>query len=147
MRLILSTLVVSFFAASAFAADFTGTWKLNQARSPDPIASVASMTIKVESIGPNAYRTTIDSISQSGEAKHTTVDRTYDGKERHVENGGSLQSTETCEITPDGVRKITVRDNGKTTAIIESIISTDGKSMTHIVTNARGKHVAIFDRQ
>jgi hypothetical protein len=147
MRFIVTTLLVSLFAASALAADYTGTWKLNQARSPDPIPSVSSMTITVESIGPNAYRTIMDSVSQSGEKKHITIDRTYDGKERHVEDGGPPQGTEICEITPDGVRKITVRDHGNTTAVIESIISADGKTKTHIVTNARGKHVAIFDKQ
>jgi hypothetical protein len=83
-----------------------------------------------------------------GKKRHSDIDRVYDGQERHVQNDGlSPQGTEICEITPEGVRKITMKDNGKVVAVIEATISADGKTMTHSLTNDKGKHVAIFDKQ
>lgn len=133
--------------ATAMAADFSGTWKLNQERSPDKNENAVSMTMKLEQIGPNAYRTILDTELKSGEKRHIAIDRIYDGQERHVEDGGSPQGTEICEVTPDGVRKITMKENGKVVTVIEGIISADGMTMTHIVTNAKGKRVAIFDKR
>jgi hypothetical protein len=104
--------------------------------------------MKLEQIGPNAYRTTIDSEMKSGEKRHIAIDRVYDGQERHVPNDGlSPQGTEICEITPEGVRKITMKENGKVVAVIESTISADGKTMTQSMTNDKGKHVSILDKQ
>jgi hypothetical protein len=142
---VLATLLA---AGTAMAADFTGTWKLNQEKSPDPNPNIVSMTMKLEPIGPNAYRTTIDSVQKSGEKRHNEIDRVYDSQEHHVPNDGlSPQGIEICEITPDGVRKITMKENGKVVSVIEATILADGKTMTHSVTNATGKHVAIFDKQ
>ena len=138
-------LAILLLSGTAMAADFTGTWKLNQEKSPDPRTNVISLTMTLEQIGPNAYRTTIDSVSKSGKTRHV-IDRIYDGKERHVDDAPP-EGTEICEITPDGVRKITMKNAGKVVEVIEAIISADGKTMTHIITDAKGKQVAIFDRQ
>src|SRR5215469_4851940 len=144
MRKTVLTLAGVFLCATAMAADFVGTWKLNQEKSPDPNPNVVSMTMKLQPIGANSYRTTIDSVLKSGEKRHNDIDRVYDGQERHVTNDGlSPQGTEICEITPDGVRKITMKENGKVVAVIEATISADGKTMTHSMTNDKGKHVSI----
>jgi hypothetical protein len=148
MRKTVLTLAGVFLCATALAADFVGTWKLNQEKSPDPGPNVVSRTMKLEQIGPNAYRTTIDSEMKSGEKRHSQIDRVYDGQERHVPNDGlSPQGTEICEITPEGVRKITMKENGKVVAVIESTISADGKTMTQSMTNDKGKHASILDKQ
>ena len=69
MRKTVLTLAGVFLCATAWAADFVGTWKLNQEKSPDPNPNVVSMTMKLEPIGANAYRTTIDSVLKSGKKK------------------------------------------------------------------------------
>jgi len=130
------------------AADIAGTWKLNLKTSPDPSPNLVSQTMKLEQAGPNTYRTIIDGVQKSGKTTHYEITRIYDGQERHVEGDGlSAESTEICEFTSDGLRKITMKEKGKTVAVITSSVSADGKTMTHTMTNDSGKHVAIYDRQ
>lgn len=47
-------LVGLLLGGTAFAADFTGTWKLNEKKS-DPIPNVVTETMTLERTGPNAY--------------------------------------------------------------------------------------------
>jgi hypothetical protein len=147
MRKLAWILSALLLGGTAMAADFTGTWKLNLEKSPG--TRLASGTIKLEQIGPNAYRTTVDNVSKSGKTTHSEMNRVYDAQERHV-NGDGLtdQGTEICEITSDGTRKVTMKENGKVVEVISATISADGKTMTHTVTDDKGvQHVAIYDRQ
>ena len=55
--------------------------------------------MKLEQIGPNAYRTTIDIVQKSGSKTHHEMNRIYDGQERPVPGDGfSPQGTEICEL-------------------------------------------------
>jgi hypothetical protein len=66
---------------NANAADFAGTWKLNLTKSKTS-RSLPSGTYKIEPKEPDTYRTTIESVTQSGQHELTMVDRTCDGEER-----------------------------------------------------------------
>jgi hypothetical protein len=144
--------VASFWAAlllggTAMAADFTGTWKLNLEKSSD-ISKVAYDTIKLEQTGPNAYRTTHDTMLKSGTKTHHEMNRVYDGQERPVPGDGlSPQGTETCEITAVGDRKITFKENGKVVEVLTSSVSKDGKTLTNTVTTDKGPYVSVYDKQ
>jgi hypothetical protein len=148
MRKTASILAAFFLGATAIAADFTGTWKLNLEKSPGTSDNIAFQTMKLDQTGPNAYRTTIDIVQKSGKKIHHEMNRVYDGQERPVPGDGlSPQGTEICEITDAGVRKITMKENGKVVAVITATISADGKTMTHTVSNDKGEHVGIFEKQ
>lgn len=82
MRIALTALAVFSCSFTLMAADpFVGTWKLNVEKSKLGTADMASETMKISKTGPNVYRTAIDSVSNSGETRHSERDRTYDGKE------------------------------------------------------------------
>lgn len=147
MRKTASLLVALFLGGIAVAADFTGTWKLNLEKSPGTNENIASETMKLEQTGTNAYRTTIDIMQKSGNKTHYEINRVYDGQERAVPEDGLPHGTEICEITEAGVRKITMKVNGKVVEVITATISADGKTMTHTVTTDKGQHVAIYEKQ
>jgi hypothetical protein len=142
----------SFWAAlllggTAMAADFTGIWKLNLEKSSD-ISKVAYDTIKLEQTGPNAYRTTHDTMLKSGTKTHHEMNRVYDGQERPLPGDGlSPQGTEICEITAAGERKITFKENGKVVEVLTSSVSKDGKTLTNTVTTDKGPYVSVYDKQ
>jgi hypothetical protein len=142
----------SFWAAlllggTAMAADFTGTWKLNLEKSSDT-SKVAYDTIKLEQTGPNAYRTTHDTMLKSGTKSHHEMNRVYDGQERPVPGDGlSPQGTEICEITAAGDRKITFKENGKVVQVLTSSVSKDGKTLTNTFATDKGPYVSVYDKQ
>jgi hypothetical protein len=142
----------SFWAAlllggTAMAADFTGTWKLNLEKSSDT-SRVAYDTIKLEQTGPNAYRTTHDTMLKSGTKSHHEMNRVYDGQERPVPGDGlSPQGTEICEITAAGDRKITFKENGKVVQVLTSSVSKDGKTLTNTFATDKGPYVSVYDKQ
>jgi hypothetical protein len=146
MRKMASFLAALFLGATAMAADFTGRWKLNLEKSPGTNPNIASETIKLEQTGPNAYRTIIDIVQKSGIKEHHEINRVYDGQERPVPEDGLPHGTEICEISDTGVRKITMKVNGKVVSIITATISADGKTMTHTVSTDKGQNVAIFKK-
>jgi hypothetical protein len=137
--LVLSTVTV-------MASDFTGTWKLNLAKSK-PSNDLTSQTMKIEQTGPNAYRTTIDSVMNSGKKEHQEVNRICDGKEHATTGVGFKQegATEICEQMGSN-RKVTQKRDGKVVSEFTSIVSTDGKVMTN-VRKGGGDETLVFDRQ
>jgi|SRR5579859_185227 len=143
----------SFWAAlllggTAMAADFTGTWKLNLEKTTGDTSKVASDTMRLEQTGPNAYRTTIDTVLKSGSKTHQEMNRVYDGKERPVPgDGSSAQGTEICEITNAGDRKVTFKENGNIIRVLVSSVSEDGKTLTNRITTDKGQSVLVFDKQ
>src|SRR5579859_1817024 len=99
MRIAASFWAALFLGGTAMAANFTGTWDANLKKSTGDIANIASYKVKIEEIGPNAYRTTLDVVETSGKKHHQQVDRIYDGKERHVPiNGHLYKGTEIAEF-------------------------------------------------
>ena len=148
MRKAASFWAALFLGGTAMAADFTGTWKLNLEKSTGDNSKVAYDTMKLEQIGPNAYRTTIDIVQKSGSKTHHEMNRIYDGQERPVPGDGfSPQGTEICEITAAGDRKITFKESGKVVEVLTSSVSKDGKTLTNTITTDKGQLVLIFEKQ
>jgi hypothetical protein len=126
--------------------DFTGTWKLNFAKSK-PSNDLVSETMKIEQTGPNAYRTTIDDALKSGQKGHQEINRICDGKEHPSTGVGFKQegATEICEQM-SSTRKVTQKRDGKVVSEFTSTVSPDGKVMTN-VRKGGGDETLVFERQ
>lgn len=145
-RAILGTLSL---AVTVMAADFTGTWKLNLAKSKPRNGNVlASQTMKIERTGSNTYRNTIDAVLNSGQARHTEINRIYDGKEHPITGVGvdSERVTEICQELGASTRKITQKRDGKAVSEITSTVSPDGKMMTNVRAGG-GAETLVFEKQ
>jgi hypothetical protein len=135
------------FSFTLLAADpFVGTWKLNVAKSTlkGSNADIASASMTISPLGPNAFRTTQDELLKSGEKRHVEINRTYDGKE-HPATGVGFKKEGASEIDQrvnESTRKITIMRDGKVTGGFTSTVSPDGKMMTNA-----GDSVLVFDRQ
>jgi hypothetical protein len=103
-------------AAALTAADFTGTWKLDPAKSRPGNA----LTSETMSIGPKAQRTTIDTVLKTGQKQHQQVTRIFDGKE-HAATGVGFENeshAEICEQVDASTRTITQKRNGKVISVL-----------------------------
>jgi hypothetical protein len=144
-------------STSMFAADnpFLGTWKLNTAKSkssPMPVAQ--SMTVKFETDGEKVRRTVtgIDgegkAIMQGGPEGSSIA---WDGKDHAVQNGPPMMTVAVKRVN-DSRNDVTVKQNGKVTATIRSVVSKDGKTMTNTLegVNEKGEKVheiEVLDKQ
>jgi len=83
--------VVSFalFSVASLAADMTGTWKMNPAKSKLR-SKVVTQAMKVEKTAANSYRFTWDRISSSGEKTQLSENRICDGKEHPSGNTAGM---------------------------------------------------------
>jgi hypothetical protein len=127
---------------------FYGTWNANLKKSTGDIGKIESYKVKIEEIGPNTYRTTLDVVEKSGEKIHEEVDRIYDGKERHVPvNGKPSEGTQVCELNSGGGRKITYKYQGKIIRVLSSSVSKDGKTLTNRETTDKGETVFVLEKE
>jgi hypothetical protein len=60
MRIAASFWAALLLGGTVMAANFTGTWNANLKKSTGDIGNIASYKVKIEEIGPNAYRTTLE---------------------------------------------------------------------------------------
>jgi len=149
--------VALFLISTAmFAADnpFLGTWKLNTAKSkssPTPVAQ--SMTVKFDAEGEKVRRTVtgVDGegkpIMQGGPEGSSIA---WDGKDHAIENGPPM--TVAVKRVNDYRNDVTVKQNGKVTVTIRSVVSKDGKTMTNTIdgVNEKGEKVhavEVLDKQ
>jgi hypothetical protein len=147
MRIAVQLLATILVSASLFAADFAGTWKLNLEKSKLEDSTVASETMTITPTGPNAYRTSIDTVLKSGKKEHAEIDRTYDGQERPIQGVANPQgSTEKCELLDPSTRKVTRRKDGQLVFELISTVSADGTVLTNTRTTGKHKDVLVFER-
>jgi len=131
----------AFFLISTalVAADnpFLGTWKLNTSKSkasPTPVAQ--SMTVKFESDGEKVRRTVtgVDGegkpIMQGG-PEGTSI--AWDGKDHAVQVPNGPPMTIAVKRVSDHRNDVTVKQNGKVTVTVRSVVSKDGRTMTNTV--------------
>jgi hypothetical protein len=131
-----------------FAADFAGAWKLNLDKSKLENSTIVSRTMVVDPTGPNAYRTSIDTVWKSGKKEHVETDRTYDGQEHPVRGVGNPKgSIEKCELLDSSTRKITRTRDGELVFESTSIVSSDGKVMTNTQTSGKHKDVLVYEKK
>jgi hypothetical protein len=145
---IAASLTAVLLCGTALAADFTGTWKLNPDKSQVQHSDIVSETLKIEQTGPQTYRSIVDIVTKSGQKRHLDTIRVYDGQEHQLPGvDGAAGASEICSLTPPSTRKIIHKEKGAIVLTIDSSVSTDGKTMTNIRTDAGGKDVLVFDRQ
>ena len=135
--------IVFLCCATAMAADFTGTWKLNPEKSKLRIPE--TLTITIEKTGPDSYRTSAKG-TMSGKDFHFEVNRACDGRE-HAGAGESDKESEICTIGAGRSRKIVMKDSGKVVRTVTSTVSKDGQTMTNLRVDNNGQDVMVFDRE
>ncbi len=115
-------------------ADFTGTWKLNTAKSKQLQREFATYTMKVEQVDPDNYRIVYDGAQNSGEKVKLELVANFDGKE-HA--GPAPQMTGVGQHSdPFTWTTSTFRDK-KFQGGITAVVSPDNKTMTASVKGVR----------
>jgi hypothetical protein len=151
--------VVALTATAVMAADnFSGTWKLNVAKSkysPDPAPKGSTTRLEATADG---LKIVADGMNWEGKKTHTEYTAKFDGKDYPDKvlldgttdpNGADMVSARRID---DFTFETTTKLKGKTLAVTKNVISQDGKTRTQTVTgmNAQGKPVSntiVYERQ
>jgi hypothetical protein len=151
-RTIALTLVMCLVGvAQCFADDaFTGTWKLNEAKSKIGPGAPKNTTVVYEAAGDNV-KVTIDGTDKDGKPTHNEWAGKYDGKDYPVTGDPNSDARSLTKID-DRTLGFNVKKGGKTTITGRIVVSADGKSRTVTTTgtDAKGKKVtstAVYDKQ
>jgi hypothetical protein len=148
LRLAKNLLPVLLMVGTMLGGDFTGTWKLNPAKSKLGTRDIAQGTLTTRQIGPDTYASTLDFVTRSGEKRHDESVRICDGKEHPLPAiDASKPATAVCQIGPGSTRKIVERKSDKVIAEMTSTVSADGKVLTNVWKYEDGEVVFVFDRQ
>ncbi len=136
-KTIVLTLVLCFVAAAVCFADdaFTGTWKLNEAKSK---------------IAPNA-KITVDGIGNDGKPTHDEWTGKFDGKDYPVTGNPNSDMRSYTKID-EHTLEFNVKKGGKITTSGRVVVSADGKSRTVTTsgTDSQGKKfksTAVYEKQ
>jgi hypothetical protein len=151
LKVILATLIVCLAAAAVFAADaFTGTWKLNEAKSKMGAGAVKNTTVTYEVMG-DTVKVTLDGVSADGKATHDEWTGKYDGKDYPV-TGNPMTDTRAYKKVNDHTLEATGKKGDKVVLTAKITVSADGKTRTVVSTQttADGKKVtstAVYEKQ
>ncbi|MGH9632983.1 MAG: hypothetical protein ACRD7E_32165 [Bryobacteraceae bacterium] len=150
--------VLVLMSTILFAADnpFLGTWKLNTAKSKsNPMPVAQSMIVKFEADGEKVRRTAtgVDGEGKpimQGSPKGSSI--AWDGKDHAVETPDGSPMTVAVKRVNDRRNDVTVKQNGKVTVTVRSVVSKDGKTMTNTVkgVNEKGEkfhQVEVLEKQ
>ena len=149
--LVLSLMLCFFGVAVSFAQDaFTGTWKLNEAKSKLGPGATKNSIVVYEAAGDNV-KVTIDGTDKDGKPTHNEWTGKYDGKDYPV-TGDPNSDTRSLNKIDDRTLGFNVKKSGKVTISGRIAVSADGKSRTVTTsgTDATGKKVsstAVYDKQ
>jgi uncharacterized Ntn-hydrolase superfamily protein len=151
LKLIFATLTVCLAAAAVFAADaFTGTWKLNEAKSKMGAGAVKNTTVTYEVMG-DTVKVTLDGVDADGKATHDEWTGKYDGKDYPV-TGNAMTDTRAYKKINDHTLEATGKKGDKVVLTAKITVSADGKTRTVVSTQttADGKKVtstAVYEKQ
>jgi hypothetical protein len=155
----IAMLVVLVSATAVLAADnFSGTWKLNVAKSkysPGP-APQSGMT-KLEATA-DGLKIVADGVNAEGKKTHTEYTAKFDGKDYpdKVQVDGKPDPTGADMISikkiDDFTFEATTKLKGKVLLVTRNVVSKDGKTRTQTATgtNAQGKPVnntVVYEKQ
>ncbi len=156
MRFLPIALFVISTALVAADNPFLGTWKLDTAKSkasPMPVAQ--SMTVKFEAEGEKVRRTVtgVDGAGKpimQGGPEGTSM--AWDGKDHSVQVPNGPPMTIAVKRVGDHRNDVTVKQNGKVTITVRSVVSQDGRTMTNTVdgVNEKGEkfhEVEVLEKQ
>ena len=144
-KTVCAALVVCLAAAAVcFAADdaFSGTWKLNEAKSKMAAGATKNTTVTYQVTG-ETIKVTLDGVNADGKATHDEWTGKYDGKDYPV-TGNPMTDTRAYKKVNDRTleatgkkgdkvvltAKITVSADGKTRKVVATQTGADGKKMT-----------------
>jgi hypothetical protein len=152
-RIILAVLSVCLAAAAvAVAADdaFTGTWKLNEAKSKAGAGLGKNSTVIYETMG-DSVKVTIEGTTADGKAFKDEWTGKFDGKDYPVTGNPTTDSRAYKKIN-DHTLEVSGKKDGKVTITVKIVVSADGKTrtVTGSQTDAAGKKVsmsAVYDKQ
>jgi hypothetical protein len=150
-KVIFATLIVCLAAAAVFAADaFTGTWKLNEAKSKLGAGAVKNTTVTYEMVG-DSIKVTLEGVAADGKATHDEWTGKYDGKDYPV-TGNSMTDTRAYKKVNDHTLEATGKKGDKVVLTAKITVSADGKTRTVVSTQttADGKKVtstAVYEKQ
>jgi len=151
-RAIVLTLVLCFVGVAVCFADdaFTGTWKLNEAKSKLGPGAPKNTTVVYEAAG-DSVKVTIDGTDKDGKPTHNEWTGKYDGKDYSVTGDPNSNARSLTKID-DHTLGFNVKKGGKVTTSGRIVVSADGKSRTVTTTgtDTTGKKfsgTAVYDKQ
>ena len=150
-KTIVLTMALCFVAAAVCFADdaFTGTWKLNEAKSKLGGGPKNNLVV-YEAAGDNV-KITVDGIGDDGKPTHDEWTGMFDGKDYPVTGNPNSDMRSYTKID-DHTLEFNVKKGGKVTTSGRVAVSADGKSRTVTVsgTDSKGKKftsTAVYDKQ
>jgi hypothetical protein len=154
MRKLLVLLSALGLAGALYAADsFSGTWKLDTAKSKlesGPTPKEVTMTVQE---GPETTDVTVTGTDASGKpiSEHLTHPSTG-GSVKFLEGGPTNGETESIKVISPTSRRITAMKDGKVVAVDRITLSADSKTVREVTkgTLDSGKaftDVEVFERQ
>jgi hypothetical protein len=148
MRVVLAVLVLCM-AALAAESPFSGTWKLNLAKSKLPPPAPKSETAQVVADDNNLHMK--DAITDDkGQAMTVTYDAKFDGKDYPVTGDPNSDSISFQRVDANTI-KGTGKKAGNVVSTATIVVSSDGKTTTvDFVDSSQGKPqsgTAIYDKQ
>jgi len=151
-KTIVLTLVLCFVAAAVCFADdaFTGTWKLNEAKSKMVPNAPKNNTVVYEAAGDNV-KITVDGIGSDGKPTHDEWTGKFDGKDYPVTGNPNSDMRSYTKID-EHTLEFNVKKGGKITTSGRVVVSADGKSRTVTTsgTDSQGKKfksTAVYEKQ
>jgi len=151
-KAILVALVLCFAgAAVCLAADaFTGTWKLNEAKSKLSPGMPKNTSVVYEDAGENV-KVTVEGVDADGKATHNEWTGKFDGKDYPV-TGDATSDARSYKKVNDHTLTFAGKKGGKVALSGRIVVSADGKTRTVTVsgTDAKGNKVsstAVYDKQ
>jgi len=154
MRKLLVSLSALGLAGTLYAADlFSGTWKLDLAKSKYESGPAPKETIVTLREGKGITDVTVTGTDGSGKPIATHMTHPTDGGPvKFLEGGPTDQSTETVKQLNASTRHITIMQGGKTVGTEQITLSADGKTMQIVAkgTSSSGKpftDLEVFERQ
>ncbi len=151
-KAIFAALIVCLMAAAVSFADdvFSGTWKLNEAKSKLAAGMNKNTTVTYEVAG-DSVKVTLDGVGPDGKATHDEWTGKYDGKDYPV-TGNPMTDTRAYKKVNDHTLEATGKKGDKVVLTAKITVSADGKTRTVVATQtgADGKKAtstAIYEKQ
>lgn len=138
-------------AAVCLAADgFTGTWKLNEAKSKLGAGMAKNNTVVYADSG-DSVKVTIDGTDADGKPLHSEWTGKFDGKDYPV-TGDATSEARSVRKIDDHTLAFTGKKAGKVVIVGRVVLSANGKTrtVTSSATDAKGNKAsctAVYDKQ
>ena len=133
-----------------FASPFTGTWKLNEAKSKFAAGAAKNATVVYQSLFFQT-KVTVDGTDGKGKPAHNEWTGKFDGQDYAV-TGDSMSDMRSYTKVNDNAMTMTVKKHGKVVGTGKVVVAADGQSrtVTTWATTRKGKkvkNVAVYNKQ